>query len=695
MKNHLRFGNQQGFTLIEVITALVIMSFLSLMTLTFIDSVRNEESKQETLTYRNNEASQFFMQMAQPTYVGALANYPENKKLLECMETDNVHCETGKEYALQAFDLATGKAITNLDSGAEGYVDTVLTFKIHCPHNASSCDKLDYLNIKISTKTKGKLGIYSYDEKTVTVEPKKTNILTFIPNTETKSGAPANILIFIDGSNSMSTIKDSFKTSLATLLDKVKTMDATVGVFSLNAHTTPAGNGIYTLEPDGVTKKPITEWESLPANSFFYANVDLRLSYKTQETFFEFTHDMTPAQRASNIDAINKQIDEIFKSTTVTRDAPLCGFMRALQDISDGKSAFKMTDGTPTLMMVLTNEDDESVFANVGEDLNNGRYSGWYNNRSFVCAKSLVEKWQKNDAIRQYSGKLNYYEVSGTADYKMDGVPATVAIDRENILAPYNGALKVGDSCMGEMASFKKTLDQRFKDMTGEYSDFPGATYLGKNNITSCKVVQWKINVAEGSTATNECNGKYSTANYPELVPDTCKFEDIPVSKSGISGMGTYIGEVYAPTNTKAHATHDITMAIYDILKNSFKVGNFSFVAVINPSSGVCPLTAGASVGTTYEKLAAYPDLNSEIVPICSSSYDSKLVESSEFLKSFSLSNIQTPVATGARIKGVDILRGSKIITPTEGADYAINGDTVNFTTGYLLATDIVRVYLR
>ncbi|MNS68967.1 hypothetical protein D3C72_1022690 [compost metagenome] len=324
-------------------------------------------------------------------------------------------------------------------------------------------------------------------------------------------------------------------------------------------------------------------------------------------------------------------------------------------------------------------------------------YAGFSNNSSFVCAKSYTQKWVKDPGNRVYTGKRYYFKYSAEADFKLDGVPTKLSSDALQLKTKYDPALPEGADCLAAIQTPANLtqLEYDMKGFTGPYSLFPNSTYLGNAKITSCKVAYIQEGISTGDTSENRCLTYLDTPAYGYIVPGSCTYADYPTEMTGASGVGTTIKEVYLPNNKQAHDTRDVTIAIHDILKTNFKISNFSFAAVINPDSGVCPLTPGASKGSTYEKLAAFPDLKSEVIPICSSSYDSKLLESTDFLQSFSMSNIETPVNTGNRVKGVEILRGSTIIKPTAGTDYTVNGDTVNFTTGYLQSTDIVRVYLK
>ena len=114
----------------------------------------------------------------------------------------------------------------------------------------------------------------------------------------------------------------------------------------------------------------------------------------------------------------------------------------------------------------------------------------------------------------------------------------------------------------------------------------------------------------------------------------------------------------------------------------------------INPSTGTCPLTTGASYGTKYEQLASLIP-NSQIIPICSSSFSSKILELSNRLSVLGVGDFTLPAGTGGRVTGVEILRGGSVIPATIGADYTITGDLLIFAAGFIQNTDIVRVYLQ
>jgi len=687
-------NQRRGFTVAEIMISLVMMSLISLTALSFLSSIRIDTRKQESVTYRNNETGQFLMQIVQPQYVGALADYSENKALLQCLEADTNLCDTKTSYPLVAYDLATAQPILHLDSGAKGLVSTQLSFKVHCPMEQASCDAVDYVNITIKTSVLGNLGISLVNEKVVTVEPKRTNVLTFVPNTVVEDGAPANIILFIDGSNSMGTIKSSFKTTLANFLNSIQNMNVTIGVYSLNGHTQTYKDGLsYTLDGSG-NKTFVSDVQSLPAGTQFYADYKLRMPYIQTVTVHTLKHDMTAGQRTTVMNAINTQIENIFAANSPGKDAGLCGFLRGLDDVSEGFSGFTINDTTPNMVMVLTNENDESILTNVGDKLDwfsAGTYQGWKTYPSFACLKSYTAKSERQSGGRVYSANTNYYQYTTSGDFSVDGVTTRKDVSLINIREDYSASLTDGADCMSMLnAARTDKINSAMKNA------FFGTPYLGNLTVKTCTVKTPIEGQGVSDKTKNFCETVYNnTAVYTWLVPNTCKYTDNPDSSAGNANLGETVKEVYVPEDTIAHSSNDITLAVYNKIKNNFKLSNFNFTAVINPSSGICPATPGSEVGSLYEKLAGYSKLSSQIIPICSSTYESSFLNSANFLKQNGLGDFTLPPGKGAKVKGVDVVRGANILMPTQGEDYVLNGDILSFTAGYLQSTDIVRVYLK
>ncbi len=687
-----------GFTIVEVLAGLFITSLISLAALGFLDSIHKETAKQESLIYRNNESAQFSQYLLQPSYVGALAEYEVNKALKQCLDIDDHLCDIYTSYSLVAVDLLTGKQMDHMDPGAKSFVDTKLSFKVHCPLDQTSCDAVDYINITIENSTKDALGLLFSRKNIVTVEPKRTNVVTLVPNTEIEPGHPANLVIFVDGSNSMSSIKDSFKATLEKFIDSIKDLNLVVKILPLNMHSYPSFGSYYT--EDGTGTKTYFGWTKfLPAGTIFYSDLDFRLSATT----YKFTDTMTAVDRTNAINSINSEIEKIFidGATLSAKDAGLCGVLRTLEDFTKGNSPFLLDNGTPTVFMVLTNENDESSLVAAGSSM---IYPNWGNGfQSSICASSARGAWTKESGYRSYSGQQYYSKMSATADYIIDGAPIKTDVSPYlSISVPYSADFKDGGDCMSSTGALDADIQSKLKEITGTYSYLPGAQFLGTYNVTACQLVLRPKGLSTDRSADaqtkNLCETYFKSDPYSlkYLLPGSCIYVDLSSESTGSAFSGIKIVSPYVPESSLAHSTNDVALATYDYLKSKFKIENFYFSAVINPSSGVCPATVGSEVGAKYEKLAAFPGMKSSTIPICSADYGSSFISNAtSFLKAFALGDFKLPPNIAPRISGIEVLRGSTLLYPALGNDYSIKADLLVFSLGYLQSSDVVRVYLK
>lgn len=686
-----------GFTIIEILMAVGLLSFLTAATLGFSDIIRHDIIQQRALAARNTEQSMFVSLMGQPAYVGALAGYEQNKALRECLDADGVLCEIKKDYALTNYDFAHGNVVTNAAPENSELLYNEFSFQVHCPLNQPTCDQADFISVKVRSSIKTSQGLQFAVDKVVVVQPKRSNVITMVPNTKLEKGSPINIIIFLDGSNSMSGIQASFKATLEKLLDQFKDLDATVFLLPLSGHAwSSTVSSSYQYDFSG-NKVPLswTDLSNAPGGTVRYIdekwvvgaykfNVSSSTNY---QNIFAFTSSMTDADRQTTLTGLKAMVDKIFvdMGSTANRDASLCGLLRVLDDAANGLSPLTFSSTTPNVMMILTNEDDESFLVNSDTAMTSlpAPYTLDFN---YVCATGIQQRWTKDmPRVVAFSDKMSYL-VSGVTHTVLDGAPIDQPFtDRRVDVIKYRSTLVSGADCLADA----KGIDKAAID-----SDLgAGVAY----DLSSCQVVNYKrAYVTSSGVGTHPCDAINATpANYPTVIPGTCVEEETPVTSlgwllSGASFLGTYV-----PEDTTAHASGKMSDAIYNLLKKKFNLSNFLFTAVINPSSGVCPLTAGAHYGAKYEELVAKLGGSSQIIPICSFDYGTKLLDISTQLNSMGLNDFALPLGLGTRVSGVDILRGTTIVAATSGADYTISEDVVKFKCGVIQPTDVVRIYLK
>jgi prepilin-type N-terminal cleavage/methylation domain-containing protein len=693
-KNH-------GFTIIEILATIGLIGFLSAATLSFSSFIRSEISKQETLSVRNSEQSMFFNILREPAYVGALAEYTENSDLKKCLDADGVTCETNVDYPLSAFDLENGKLLEVVDTVNAQNVKNEFSFRVHCAAKQETCDQAEYLNVRIRSSIKGDHGLQFTSDKTVVVQPKRSSVITMVPNTALEPGSPVNIIIFLDGSNSMAGIKDSFKATLSTLVEQVKTLDARVAVYPLHSHIYEAGGQPYRINA-GV-KEYLTPTEMTNAPGGFVRYTDYTWNLSTGYEFkpanpsdippiFSFQDDMSDLQRDATVLALHKRIDNIFNlmGPKGDRDAGLCGILRLLDQTSHGLSPFTMDSTTPTILMILTNEDDESVLIKPGGGF--GVLPVPYSlEKAYICAKGVTVQWTKEKGKTWYYGDKYVYQVSGTATESIDGVPYTKPFTNAGAsFIPYRSTMTEGADCLADA----KGADYGQVKYSLSYWNVA----KGDLNIASCKIALTKaVSIGVWEEYEHPCDlyNKNPSTFMPSMVPGTCFEKLVPSSQMGWAGTGAAPLDYYVPTDTEAHATGSLPTAVLNLLRKNFDLKNVFLSVVINPTTGVCSLTQGAHFGSQYEQLAAKPELKSQIVPICSNNYGERILDFTSKIGTLGMNDFTLPVGIGARVSGVDILRNSTTVAVTEGADYTRKDDLIIFTAGILKTTDIVRVYLK
>ncbi|MCM2278084.1 MAG: hypothetical protein NDJ89_08405 [Oligoflexia bacterium] len=692
------------------LVSIALVSFFALAAGTFQINSRQAIHKQEALALRNNEYAQFYRLLSQPSYVGSLANSSENQALSRCIRTDGALCSTSEEFPLTALDLATEKPITVLNPEAQAQVTSSLSFQVHCPGNASSCDAADYLVIKIKSSIKAANGTAYTTEKALTVKPAASNHIDLVPNTVVENGRPINLVIFLDGSGSMFPIKDSIKAALQDLLNKISTMDVNLAIYGIQYGAEGKIVATYIIDPATGAQLPVpTPLGDQPDDFVWYVDKVTNPYYGSLGIDrFAFSTSDTADQRSTKLSALQMKIDTIFSNGAVQslffKDSSLCHMLRIL---SDAAAPIAIDSTTPTVFMTITNEADESAFPSNASEMPS------YFNSDFpaTCVQGHTEKWVLDGRQRWYAyGDAYTPFISVKTFYTIDGAP--VELTRYlNPTPSYLDAISAGLSgdisdCTAKMTNplMKPSIESILKALKWD----PAYPYT----VTSCGDRLGNIN--QGTYYTPPPDGDYCLTAEASLlldkryIPNSCKTKVDRVS-SGTTAVAKTLSlhesptspRLLVPEDAEAHATHDLPLAIVNALKKKVDMANSFYLPIIMPSSGACPLTPGSSYGTTYEALAARFGANASVTPICGSDFTSKFSKISNFLATLGANDLTLPPAVIGNMTGVEVVRGATILQPIEGKDYVISGNLLIFTPGYLLPAgpdstgDIVRIYLK
>lgn len=689
--NKSRLNMKSGFTLLEILVALGIFSFVATGVLSFsawiIQSVQTEASKAD----RNVENLEMLKLFTQPIYFGALSKFQENSQLKACMTTDTVLCDSSKEYPVTPFDLATNKALDTASSSKDSNIKNQVSFKVHCPNNETSCDKADYFTVIVKTYLDYHGFDFSKIEKKGIVTPEFNNVVTYVPDSALAPGRPINIIMFLDNSNSMAFAKDQIKNSLDTLLTKISTMDATLGIYTLSS-SMAGKSSYYTLDGSG-NKVPLAspwgkpagftyyELTTYPAYYYYtYANQDP--SYFLSTTYpiyrvFNFLSTDSDSVRATKISSVKNLVESLFANPSSNLDAPLCNMLRMLE-MPGTTSPFKFDPITPTAMFVISNEDDESKAGPYYQD---------------GCERYHVTKWSINSDYYHYYGYLQNLKLNIEANGTMDGAPY-IGKATFSYQVPYDAARAPGTDCLEEANAIPiQQVENAFikwrQQYVSSWSYKPGDGITIKKCVNDVKLT-WVISTAN-KTPQDYCNqlaaGTYKGTVPPAYVPNSC-YE--VVSKAGSGSSGGVI-----ETNTLFSNTVGIVDTLYASMQNHFSLENFYYTAVVHPDVTTCTITPGSQVGTRYINLAKKPGLKSSVIPVCSGNYAAQLDKIIQWTQSLGANDIQLTPSVAANMSGVEIVRSGTTIKLAANVDYQLSGTVLIFKTGLLLPNDLIKVYLK
>lgn len=686
-----------GFSLIELLITLVVVNILIAGSMMLVGTSSTATQQSNEISWRNIENDELIKMLTEEKYFSAISTYPQNADLKKCFTADGNLCKVNTDYLLTPIDLKTGQVVTSFSGSNEEIINNKITFRVHCKNNTAECDQADYFIVKAKT-TLTKSGTVAFStEKTSVVHPFAPKITSFIPDSTISSGRPFNAILYIDTSGSMLFAKDKIKDALDTFLVKLSAMNVNVAILPLSA--TIVTQRYFNWDPMDSSKKIYVDIKDVNPSEILYREERYSIDYGTQfqigdsiilPTYrkIQFSPTESVSDRSAKVAAAKALIDHLFNINNSTyKDSSLCSLLHYFEG---GSSPFSIDPMTPNLIMAITNEDDESYLTSVVTDVPTSG-SDSYNSTFKYCMKELNRRVQKGPIQSSYYGKSFTYKVTFSALLTVDSAPVIKTVTTD-IKTPYLASVANGSSCMTAPTLNAEVLN--FLNTSPQYA----GTYLGSLNILDCKYNNstfFYINTVPdtGYCTTNESSYR-TTYNY--YIHNSCwenRQNEVGSIAASVTPMGLHSIVPFSSSNSLAHSTKDIALAVKDDITSLIGNSNFYFVPVIHSTGDLCPLTPGAQIGNAYVSLATKLSATNNITPICDSSFTSKIGELDTLMSKLAVNDFNLTLDMASNLTGIEVTRGSQILYPTNGVDYKIQGNILIFQTGYIQPTDIIRIF--
>lgn len=685
--------NKSGFTLIELLIALAIMNTLIVGSLMLVDTSSKLSERTNVSSYRSIENDELIKLLGEDKYFGALAAYTDNVPLKKCIEVDSHVCQTNFDYQIVPMDLASGLPIESLVGHGNQSIKNIVTFQVHCKDNAAECDQAEYFTVKLVTEVTKAEQVISRTEKTSVVRPFLPKVVSFIPDSTLSPGRAINAILFIDTSGSMLFAKDKIKDALDSLLAKLSGMDVNLAILPLSATT--VSERFFRWAGDG--SKAYLEIKDANPGEILYREEKYSVNYGTQyqvgdslinPTFrkIHFSQSDPFSDKNTKVTAAKALIDHLFNINVEShKDSSLCSLMHF---VAGESTPFTVDPMTPTFVMTITNEDDESTMVLTSAPIPTSGADA-YNSSYKYCVKELNRTIRKGLTNSSYFGKALTYKVTFSAQLLIDGAPVFKTVTTD-IRTPYFGGATPGASCTGTPSLTNEVL--AYLNTSDAYKD----KYLGSLNILDCKYnanTFFKMSESANDNLCNQLEVPHRNS-FSFYIHDSCWENRVNEPGSlavSISDVGIHSIVPFSPTSVA------VTEVLYDGISSSMGATNFFYVPVIHENS--CPVTPGAQIGGIYQKLAGLLSpaaaTHQLYTPVCASSFNSKIYELEGLMSKLAVNDFNLPLDVSANFSGLVVLRGSETLNPTNGVDYKIEHGTVIFKTGYIEPTDIVRIFYK
>ncbi|MDG0815553.1 type IV pilus modification PilV family protein [Bdellovibrio svalbardensis] len=679
-----------GFTLIEILISIgicgVVVTGVASMNTWLSSSVAKEAAKVD----REIENTEMLKLVTQPVYFGALKEFPENIQLQQCMTVDKIDCDTTKEYPFFSFNLSTKLPLKFASiSDTATNISNELSFRVHCPNNATSCDRASYFTVTAKTYLNYLNFKTAVIEKRGIVSPDFTNIVTFVPDSTVANGRPVNVVIFLDNSNSMIFAKDQIKVALDDLIIKLSNMNVTVGIYSLATVINTAWSQYY-IDGSGNQVSPIpnpippgfvyysqmidnTYWMDTSSTSTFDPVSYIGSPYSINH-IFPFIPNEDATLHANKVQSLRNLIDSYFNVPNIDNDTPLCTMLKFLE-MPGTKAPFVFDQFTPTVFMVITNEDDQTDFS-----------IPWH--QANKCKKGKLTEFKQSDNMYTYNGKVQLRNLRVTANVTIDGAPGTYTIGVASPILPYNPSYASLADCSADLplmsqSEIESLVAKYFKTFLPNIIYTIGAGY----SIESCRTFNQTHKLG---------------LNYPSPQPICENVTNgqlqVPINYVTNSCRETLFNQSVGTTQIEYDIIPGISdpiEATYQSLKNHVNLSNFFYMPIVHTDATTCPMTTGSSVGTRYLALGNKTGINSKPTPICSPDYSAQLSQMDTWITSFASNDIKLTAVVAANLNAVELLRNGTTILLTANVDYSLTGTTLVFKPGVLLPNDVIRVYLK
>jgi prepilin-type N-terminal cleavage/methylation domain-containing protein len=674
-----------GFTLVEVLLGLVLFAILGMGSLSIFTWATKEGDRVMTNVGRNIENEQMLEFLTQPAYFGALASFPQNATLKECISADGKLCSVNTDYNLTAMDLKAQTQLRSISGTLSNEVENTLSYRVHCPLGQSACDQADYFVVKVRTDITRQNAAPFTIEKSAIVAPEITSVATFIPDAMVSPGRDVNVVILMDVSNSMTYA--NIKAGLARVTSTLGTVNAKVAIYGLDSSMNADFNQEFYYTLSGTTRTDITidQLNALPNGAVLYKETNYKFRYfpawtpgSTYYGIIDFKSDDTAALKDLKIAALYSRIDLLVSQNNNQFDTPFCSMIQLMESTDQ---LIPINPNVPTFFLLITNEDDETQF--IPNIAGSTVFTAGDNRLDCFRQKTIKYTNKLFDGI--YWGKRQWKTFSGVANILVDGVPKTTNFGA-SIGDPYDPTFINGADC----SSLRPALDSQIKAQIS--ATYP--TFTGTYTMSSCKNEVLNFYIQTDPNA-GQCAVYESTfrTRYNYYVPNSCSETPGNANQNFVSWDSvTPILSFASPSFTSQNAVD----AVYEKLQAKGLIGNAFFVSVIHQKSqeATCPLTSGAQFGVKYEALATKFGANGQVVSICSSDYAAKLeAVTKDFMAIIGNSDIEIPTSVAAALKSVEVTRGGTVLLPVRDVDYRLFNSTLIFTTGYLQPTDVVKVF--
>jgi hypothetical protein len=653
------------------------------------------ETEMASRTVENDELARL---LSNSKYLGFLSESGFNPELAKCANFDGVNCDADKSYPLTLVSTATNQPMVSASGILDNNATNVITFKVSCAGRAITCDKAQWFVVNIKTTEKPGLNLHRMVktrivEKSVVVQADIERHHDFIPDNQIAPGRPINVILFIDTSNSMYTIRDKVNITVSSLIDRLSklNMDVNVKVQAIDGLVRSPNKTFYTdvngviaylpssngYVPDNVAKDSIF-WQKEIID--IYRNLD-----GVTHSLLSGDSTTTKALKVADLQLDVKSIQRLVPSGV---DSALCQMLLAVEMKKfGGQYQLELSRQIPTVVFMITNEDDDSTMNLSLSDQLSYLSSGF----GTLCAQAVDSKsYLRVTDVVSVAHLTPSYSIGYIGI--LDGAPAPMYSSLflpPMLRSDYPAGAKMNAVCPVDMTVLNTYCAAN--------PLATGCPILGQAQTITCNYGQSNVDSQSVPTlkgincATDEL---LLIAQDPYYYLKSCNSATYTNAQFVVNPIETKVIPLVS-NNTQAHTNDDVVAALEGSIKDNIGLENFYFMPVIHSSTDSCAMEAGARRGSKYERLAnELGDKQSTITPICAADYSAGLDKIETFVKTFAVGDFVLTPAMISSFRGVVVLKKNGTTTqPTANVEYRIIGSNLIFSAKYIEADDIVRVY--